>query len=116
MFDKNDPRWQAMVDDILSGLTEWRQQHLKATFSEIERETMKRMGQLQGRMMQELAMASRASDWEGEEAPVCAECGAKMSKRGEQERHLQAQGGGEVVLKRAYAVCPVCEAGIFPPG
>jgi hypothetical protein len=39
-----------------------------------------------------------------------------MHKRGKQERHLQGQGGQEVVLKRAYAVCPACGAELFPPG
>ena len=116
MIDKNDPEWQGLVDKILSGLAEWRQQHPKATFGEIEQETMKRMGQLQARMMQEMAMASQATDWETETAPTCPECGEKMRKRSEQERHLQAQGGGEVKLKRAYAVCPACGAEIFPPG
>ena len=116
MFEKNDPRWQAQVSEILSGLTEWRQQHPKATFGEIEGETMKRMGQLQARIMQEMAMGSEAVDWDAEDAPVCSECGVRMKKRGEHERSLQTTGGGEVVLKRAYAVCPGCGAEIFPPG
>jgi YgiT-type zinc finger domain-containing protein len=116
MIDPGDPQWRQLTDEILSGMKEWREQHPKATFYEIEGETMKRMAQLQARLMQEIAQTSPASDWEEAEAPMCPECGAKMDKRGQQERSLQAQGGQEVVLQRRYAVCPQCGAGIFPPG
>ncbi len=116
MIDQEDPQMRQLMDDILSGMKEWREQHPKASFYEIERETMKRMAQLQARLMQELAQATQASEWGEGVGPTCPECGAKMEKRGQQERSLQAQGGEEVVLKRSYAVCPQCGAGIFPPG
>jgi len=103
-------------DDILSGMREWRLQHPKATFAEIERETMQRMAQLQARIIEEIAQTSQAADWQEGKEPNCPECGAKMRRRGEHERHLQVAGGGEVKLKRAYAVCPVCGAELFPPG
>ena len=116
MIDKNDPQWQKLTDEILSGMAEWRQQHPKATFGEIERETMQRIAQLQARIMEEIAQASQAADWEDTAPPKCPECGAELQRRGEHERSLQVVGGGEVKLKRAYAVCPKCEAGFFPPG
>jgi YgiT-type zinc finger domain-containing protein len=107
---------QKISDEIVSGLAEWRQQNPEATFGDIERETMKRIGQLQARMMQELALESVARDWEGENGPICPECGKRMKKSSEEERQLQTQGGHKVVLKRSYAICPACGAGIFPPG
>jgi YgiT-type zinc finger domain-containing protein len=116
MINKNDPKWQMLADDILSGMAEWRQQHPKATFGEIERETMRRMGELQARIIEETAQASTTADWENSTPPRCPECGAEMERRGERERKLQAAGGGEVKLKRAYAVCPKCGAEFFPPG
>ena len=116
MKDPEDTQWRRLSDEILSGMKEWRERHPKATFYEIERETMKRMAQLQARLMQEIAQTSPATDWEEAEAPICPECGTKMEKRGQQERSLQAQGGQEIVLERRYAKCPQCGAGIFPPG
>lgn len=114
MLDKKDPKWERLMDEILSGMAEWRVQHPKATFAEIERETMKRIAQLQANLVEDLAQASQAAYWKESVAPICPECGAKMGRRGEQERRIQVVGGGEVKLKRAYAVCPDCGAGIFP--
>jgi hypothetical protein len=37
MINKDDPKWQELTQDILSGMAEWRQHHPKSTFSEIER-------------------------------------------------------------------------------
>jgi NADH pyrophosphatase NudC (nudix superfamily) len=116
MLDKNDPKWQNLIDEILSGMAEWRTRHPKATFGEIERETMKRVANLQTRLMEEVAQTSQAIEWDEGNPPICPECGAKMRPRGEHERGLQVSGGGEVKLKRFYAVCPACGAGIFPPG
>ena len=116
MNEKKNAELEKLAKEIVNGLAEWREQHPQATFGEIERETMKRMGQLQARMMQELAMESTRMDWVAENAPKCPECGEKLKKSSEQERVLQAQGGHEVVLKRAYAICPKCGAEIFPPG
>lgn len=116
MLDKKDPKWQKLTDDILSGMGEWRIKHPKATFAEIERETMKRISQLQAKLIEELAQASQTAGWKESDPPNCPECGAKMGWRGEQERRIQVTGGEEVKLERAYAVCPACGTGIFPPG
>ena len=114
MFDKTDPAWQKLVAEITSGIKEWVDQHPTATMAEIERETMRRMAQLQARMMEDILRAKAAD--QRSESVVCPECGAPMQYRGDRERRLQAQGGLEVVLKRGYAVCPECGAAFFPPG
>jgi len=117
MIDPDDPQWQKLSAEILSGMKEWATQHSKATFAEIERETMKRMAQLQARIMEDIAQGMEAEQQRGQqEALRCPECGAEMQYRGEQKRRLQAPGGQEVVLKREYAVCPKCGTGFFPPG
>jgi hypothetical protein len=36
MSEKANPQWRKLSDEILSGMVEWRQQHPKATFGEIE--------------------------------------------------------------------------------
>jgi predicted RNA-binding Zn-ribbon protein involved in translation (DUF1610 family) len=117
MIDPNDPQWQKLSGEILSGMKEWVAQHPKATFAEIECETMRRMAQLQARILEDVVQGMEAeARQDRQEAILCPECGAEMQWRGEQDRRLQAQGGQEVVLKRGYAVCPQCGAGFFPPG
>ena len=105
------------IAEVLKGLREWRRQHPKATLAEIERETMKRMAQVQAQIMEELSQGLPA---EGEkpagEILRCPECGAKMQRRGQVERQLHGTGGQVIHLQRSYWVCPRCGAGIFPPG
>jgi formate dehydrogenase maturation protein FdhE len=112
MFSSSNPEWQKLVAEIASGIKEWADQHPKATLAEIEREMMRRMAQLQARLLEDLLRAKAAEA----ESVVCPECGAELQYRGDRERHLQAQGGQEVVFQRGYAVCPACGAGFFPPG
>jgi len=116
MLDPTDQKWQKRTGELLSGMAEWRQQHPQATFREIERETMRRMADLQARLMEEVAQTSAAVDWADSPPPICPECGATMERRGKHPRRLQTAGGGEVHLERAYAVCPQCGAEFFPPG
>ena len=117
MFDQTDPKWQELVAEITSGIKEWVDQNPKATMAEIERETMRRMAQLQARMMEDILRAKATKHKADQsEAVACPECGKKMHYRGDQVRHLQAQGGQEVVFQRGYTVCSKCGATVFPPG
>ena len=117
MFDETDPKWQKLVAEITSGIKEWMDQNPKATMADIERETMRRMAQLQARMMEDILRAKAVEQKADERGKVrCPECGAEMEYRGDRERSLQAQGGQEVKFQRGYAVCPKCGTAFFPPG
>jgi len=101
---------------ILDGLRAWRREHPKATLYEMERETMRRMAELQAHILEELSKDLPSEEESPEVATHCPECGAKMQRRGEMERQLQGVGGQNLHLKREYWVCPACGAGFFPPG
>jgi YgiT-type zinc finger domain-containing protein len=117
MKDKNASEWEKMSAEVMSGMREWVAQHPRATFAEIERETMRRMAQLQARMMEDIVRAREAEQVkESVEILRCPECGAEMRPRGKRKRRIQVQGGQEVTIQRSYWVCPKCGAGIFPPG
>lgn len=101
---------------ILDGLRTWRREHPDATLYEMERETMRRMAELQAHILEELSTDLPKEGKENQEqARQCPECGAKMQRRGEAERQLQGVGGQNLYLKREYWVCPACGAGLFPP-
>ena len=112
-----EERWREMSEEVITGLREWREQHPKATLKEIETSLDERLARLRVQMLQDTALVSKASDWRGEaEGACCPECGTELKPRGKQKRHLQTNGGQEVVLQREYGVCPGCGAGLFPPG
>ena len=109
--------WRGISEEIIVGMTEWRQQNPKATFRAIEEELDRRLAELRARMLADLAVTSASAEWgTGQEAPVCPECGAELQAKGKKERKLQTRGGREVKLEREYGICPQCGQGIFPPG
>lgn len=112
-----DVRWHALSEEVMSGMKDWREQHPKATFREIEVALDERLARLRARMLEDALLVSRAADWQADEAepPVCPQCGTVMQARGQATRTLTTQHDQALRLERRYAVCPRCEAGLFPP-
>jgi tartrate dehydratase alpha subunit/fumarate hydratase class I-like protein len=114
-----DQKWQALAEEVLTGMKEWRVQHPKATLKEIEAALDERLARMRARMLEDMALASEVADLRQlakEARPVCPDCGTPLGPRGKSERHLQTHGGQEILLDRSYGVCPTCQAGFFPPG
>ncbi len=118
MDEDMDRSWQALSEEVLSGMKEWRLAHPKATFREIEQAVEERVNRLKARMLQDAALASQAKDWrdapEGER-PRCPVCATPLHTRGQHARRLQATGGHDITLSRSYGTCPTCGTGLFPP-
>lgn len=110
--------WREQSEEVISGMIEWREQHPRATFREIEIALDERLSQLRAKMLQDTALASSQTDWSKRpkaQRPTCPECGTPLASRGKHTRHLQTDGGHEVALERTYGTCPKCGSGIFPP-
>jgi predicted RNA-binding Zn-ribbon protein involved in translation (DUF1610 family) len=114
--EETKKKWSEMSDDIITGMMEWRIQHPKATFREIEAEIDQRLSELRARMLTDAAMRSASTEWSAEERPTCPNCGAELIGKGKKKRKMQTRGGREVELEREYGECPKCGQGIFPPG
>jgi hypothetical protein len=113
------PRWAQEAAVILSGFTEWRQQHPRATLTEIEAALDERLARLRSRLLEDAALASAAADLGAlppEERPRCPQCGQAMRLRGPEARHLTTTYEQPLTLRRHDAVCPACDAALFPPG
>jgi hypothetical protein len=113
-----DQRWNELAEDVMTGMKEWRVQHPRATFRQIEVALDERLARMRARMLQDLALASTAADWEQapeNEHPVCPPCGQRLQRESQHTRHLQTQGGQDLSLERRYGTCPACGAGLFPP-
>lgn len=117
-LDGFEARWQQEVTEVVTGIKEWRLQHPRATFRQIEVALDEKLNAMRARLLGELALASRAADQSGQpdaERAHCPGCGAQLAPRGKHARAILTQGGQAVRLERDYAVCPACGAGLFPP-
>jgi YgiT-type zinc finger domain-containing protein len=106
--------WQALSEEVYSGLADWRAAHPRATFAEIEAAVEERLAGLRARLLERAALASAATDLR--ERPACPTCGGRLHARGTRKRRLTVPGDRVVELERTYAQCPQCGTGVFPPG
>lgn len=119
MQSRFDAEWHKLAEEVLIGMKEWRLQHPKATFNEIERALDERLSQIRTRMLQDMALASAAANFQqaaAEDKPVCPQCEAVLQGRGRCKRRLTTYNNQVVELERSYGVCPSCGTGFFPPG
>ena len=108
----------AGLRDVL-GMTQWRKEHPKATWAEIEAAVDERMNQLRAQLIEDVVQMGQSEHWSElpqEERPTCATCGKPLVARGEQTRFLQTSGGEAVKLTRTYGTCLKSGGGFFPPG
>lgn len=118
-LDELEARWQPLNHEINDGLTDWRRQHPRATFQEIERSLDSELARLRAQMLQDLAQSSPAAELAqlpAAERHTCPECGAGLEARGSHTRTLVTEHDQTIELTRSYATCPQCGAGLFPPG
>jgi ribosomal protein S27AE len=115
----DESQWDALAEEVFVGMKEWRLQHPKATFTEIEQALDARLSRLRTRLLQDVALASVAADVRAqppEERPACPTCGGRLEARGQDTRGVTTTQGQVVMLTRSYLVCSACGAGVFPPG
>lgn len=108
----------AGLQDTL-GMTQWRKEHPKATWQEIEAAVDEQINCLRAQLLEDLVQMGESEPWSQrpeEERPRCASCGKLLVARGDHARRLQTTGGEAVTLTRTYGTCPLCGVGFFPPG
>src|SRR3989454_9557855 len=80
-------------------MTQWRKEHPKATWAEIEAAVDERINQLRAQLIQDVVQmgeTEEGSQKPEEERPRCATCGKPLWARGEQTRFIQTTGGEAV--------------------
>lgn len=81
MRDDFDAPWHVLASEVTSGLNDWRMQHPKATWREIEHALDARLGQMRARLMTDIALASTAADVtaaQDQGRPRCPICGGPL--------------------------------------
>jgi hypothetical protein len=111
--------WDAIAEEAFTGFREWRVQHPRATFKEIETALDERLARVRARVLADAAMASAARDVREEPAgarPVCPDCGGRLAVAGPEERVLTTSYEQPIALSRRATVCTACGRRVFPPG
>jgi len=112
--------WAALQAEVGRELRGWRTAHPQATLAEIELTVAAALQRLQGRYLTDLAQASAAADLgaiPARDRPACPDCGGILEPRGRDVRCVvAARQAAPLELRRSYAVCSACGAGLFPPG
>lgn len=97
---------------LATELRRWRRANPDATLAEIETALDARLDPTRAALLAELATDSPdASAGRG----ACPACGGRLERRGERTRTLRTRGDAPLVLRRTYAVCSACGAGLSPP-
>ena len=111
--------WDEIAEEVFTGFREWRVQHPRATFKEIETALDERLGRVRARMLADAAMASAARDLgavPAGERPVCPDCGGQLVAAGQEERVLTTSYEQSIALQRSATRCAACGRRVFPPG
>ena len=117
-LDELESRWQPSSRQVIRTMKEWRRQHPRATFQEIQTALDTQLAPLRAEMLQDLALTSPSADLAQTPAaqrPTCPTCGAPLEAQGQQTRTLITEHDQPIELARSYATCPQCGAGLFPP-
>jgi len=118
-LDELESRWQPLSQDVIRTMRDWRRQHPRATFKEIETALDEQLARLRAQMLQDTALTSPSADlptMSETERPRCPQCGVLLTAQGSQTRTLVTEHDQTIELGRSYATCPHCGAGLFPPG
>jgi hypothetical protein len=84
-------RWRPVSEEMMAGIEEWRLHHPTAALQESEAAVDARLAELRGRMRQDVALTSQATDVSQArrvDRPLCPHCGAVVEPRGPRERQV----------------------------
>ena len=112
-------RWDELAEEVCTGFREWRVQHPRATFTELETALDARWARVRARLLADAAVQSAASDLREVPAaarPVCPECGGQLVVAGQEERLLTTTYEQQIALRRSATECTACGRRVFPPG
>lgn len=111
--------WTDLFQQASEQVSDWRQQNLRASFTEIENTVDKKLAQVRAAMIKELAHESELTDFKQlpeEKRPQCPSCGRPLVSNGQQMRKLVTSHEQEMVLERSKGYCRHCRVSYFPPG
>ena len=110
--------WREGFGPVAAAMAQWRDEHPRATLTEIEDALDECLGGLRTQMLVDTVQTSAAANFAGvaaTERPRCPSCDERLVSRGEEERTLTTTGGQAIRLGRGYGQCAGCGTALFPP-
>jgi len=117
-MNKKD-KWTNSYQQASQKVIDWRQEHPRASFTDIENRVDEQLAKVRVEMIQDLAQASALTDIQNlreEERPKCPACGKPLAANGKQTRKLITTHEQVVKLERSKGYCRHCRVSFFPPG
>ena len=101
-----EKRWRDLMEEAIGGMGEWRRQHRRATFQEIEMALDERLLKVRAQMLQDAALLSPLTDLtqtKTEERPCCPNpaCQQVLETHGLERRSLRTDGDHRITLTRS---------------
>ena len=112
-------RWTESFEQASERISEWRGEHPRASFTEIEHTVDAELARVRVAMIQDLAHESALTDIKQlapAERPKCPGCGRPLSANGKDSRQLITTYEQVVELERSKGYCRHCGVSFFPPG
>lgn len=115
---KKRDKWTASFQAASETISNWREAHPRATFTDIENSVDGQLAQLRTKMIQDLVQESKLvniKEIPREERPLCPGCGKPLVANGTQTRQLITQHDQVIELERSKGYCRSCRVSFFPP-
>lgn len=116
---KKQNKWTASFQQASKTISDWRETHPRATFTDIENRVDEQLAQVRTAMIQDLALESKLVDIKQlapQERPLCPGCHQPLAANGKQTRQLITHHDQVVELERSKGYCRHCRVSYFPPG
>ena len=115
---KKEDKWHDSFREASEEVSQWRKQHPKATFSEIENSVDEELAKIRDDMIQDLIKESELQNFKTlsqEKRPKCPVCGKMLASNGQQRRDLITSHEQVIEIKRSKGYCKTCRVSYFPP-
>jgi hypothetical protein len=89
-----ETRWRELSEEVITGMHEWRLQHPKATFREIEMALDERLARVRARMLEDAPLLSCSTDLQTEDSKgplTCPNCQTPLERRSKHTHTLVTQ-------------------------
>ena len=116
---KERTKWATQFQQVSEVISEWREEHPKASFNEIENSVDEKLAKVRVQMIQDLALESELTNIKNipaKQRPKCPGCGRPLAANGRQTRRLITRHEQVVELERSKGYCRNCRVSFFPPG